>query len=111
MALGTPTKNTGSGGAASEPLYVDDISFALDNSYPAGGYPGLEAKLRVLTGDKRTIVDVLTAVDLSGHAVAWDFANGKLKLFRSGGANAVLAEVVAAVDLSAVTLRLRVASK
>lgn len=94
----------------SAPTFVDDLSVPLDASYPAGGYLGLEALLQAKTKDKRTIIDVLTAVDLSGYLVAWDAANKKLKLFIGDDA-AVAAEVTAATDLALVTLRLRVLSQ
>lgn len=97
--------------APSVPTFVDDISVPLDAAYPTGGYGGLEALLQAQTKDKRAIVEVLTPVALSGHFVAWDAANKKLKLFTCGGAAAVAAEVANNTDLSAVTLRLRVLSQ
>ncbi len=95
--------------SASDPTYVADVSVPLDNSYPAGGYLGLQALIQAkMPGIQGTIVEVLTALDAgSGLLVAWDAANAKLKLFWSAtGAAAV--QVTTATDLSAITLRLRI---
>jgi len=109
--IGTVVLNNQRFVAPSVPTYVDDISVPLDNSYPTGGYTGLETKLQGLTGDKRSIVDVLTAVDMgSGLFVSWDAANKKLKLFW-GHTGQAADEVTAATDLHTITLRLRVLSE
>lgn len=123
MSLGTGTVNNSYFQAPSVPSFVDDVSFALDNSYPAGGYTGLAALLQaalasgatypfVQAGSSRQIVDILTSIDLSGYAVAWDAAHSTIRLFTSNGASpGPLLEVPTGTNLSAVTLRLRVISQ
>lgn len=111
MSLGPVTVVATNFAAPSVPTFVDDVTFALDASYPAGGYAGLNTLLNAATGSNRTVVEVLTSVDLSGYVPTWDAAAGKLRLFTSNGAGpAPLAEVVTATDLHTVTLRLRVLS-
>lgn len=110
--IGTLVVNVARFAAASDPTFVDDVSFPLDASYPAGGYLGLPAILQKATGDLRNIVDVLTAVDMgSGLLVAWDAANQKLKLFWCAGNGNAAVEVTANTDLHTTTLRLRILSE
>lgn len=81
MALGTITAVTQSGQAPGNAQFKDIVTVVLDNSYPTGGYPGLQDKLRSLPGRQgRTIVSV-KALDAAGYLVGWDAANSKLKLY------------------------------
>lgn len=121
--LGTVTTNAPTAFAApSEATFVDDINVPLDASYPAGGYTGLALLLQKALASSpyaypfnaqspRTIVEVITAVDLSGYAVAWDALHQTLRLFTSAAAGSPLAEVVTGTDLHLVTLRIRVLSR
>ncbi len=119
MAIGTPVINGSYFQAPSVPTFVDDVSFALDSSYPALGYTGLPLALqKALAGtysqgqSARTIVEILTPVDLSGYVVAWDAVNQTVRLYTSNGASpGALLEVPTATNLSTITLRLRLLSQ
>jgi hypothetical protein len=117
MAIGTPVISGSYFQAPSVPTFVDDVSFALDSSYPALGYPGLPLALqKALAGaysqgqSARAIVEILTPVDLSGYVVAWDAVNQTVRLFASNSTSA-LAEVATGTNLSTITLRLRILSQ
>ena len=121
--IGTPTVNATYFAQPSVPTFVDDVSFALDASYPALGYTGLPLALQKALASSpyaypynaqspRQIVEILTSIDLSGYVVAWDQVNQTVRLYTSNGAspNALL-EVPTSTDLHLVTLRLRVLSQ
>lgn len=119
MSLGTPTINGSYFQAPSQPTFVDDISFALDASYPANGYTGLPAALQAafqsasypFPGQQpRTIVDILGQADLSGYVAVWDQVHQSVRIFQCASAGNPLAEVTPGTDLHTVTLRLRVLS-
>ena len=69
------------------------VTITGDASYPTGGYaitfPGIT---NVVFADIQS--------SSTGHPCAWNYATGKLQFFTSGGA-----EVAAATNLSAVTVR------
>lgn len=123
MAISGTVVNASYFQAPSVPTFVDDVSFALDASYPTNGYPGLPAALQAALAttpyaypynaqSSRQIVEILTPVDLSGYVVCWDQVHQTVRLFTSNGAspNALL-EVPTATDLHLITLRLRILSQ
>lgn len=77
---------------------VKTVTF--DSSYPTGGEPLAPASLG--------LASVLFAVcnPAGGYIFEYDIANSKLKAYRGGAANVVLAEETAATDLSAVSTRI-----
>lgn len=52
--LGTPTSVAKFGGTP--PVFADAFTMAGDSAYAAGGTTGLQAKLRALRGDSRTVI-------------------------------------------------------
>jgi hypothetical protein len=114
MGLGTLTDINGDVGQPQQTVFYDEISIPLDNSYPTGGYTGLQAKLQTLRKDQREILEVtnITAGASGGYLAQWDRANGKLLLYGSNGASpAALAQIASGTDLNAVTLKLLVKSR
>lgn len=80
-----------------EELFLD---FTGDASYPAGGYDLLASDLPLRVG---TLIETIEGSDpTTGRKLQWDKASGKLLWLDADGV-----QVVAAVDLSAVTIRAR----
>lgn len=103
MALGTPTPAANNlKGAPSAPTFATNISFAGDDSYPAGGTLAFDAYLAANLGLTPTPIAVISG-DCGDHYCAYSPANGgTLKVFvRSTGAEA-------SGDLSAITFNLTV---
>jgi hypothetical protein len=72
----------------------------LDTSYPTGGYP-----IALNAVGLETIDAVLTSTS-AGYVYDFDLTNRKLKVYWTGAAvSGVLAEVTAATNLSAITVR------
>jgi hypothetical protein len=103
--IGTIT-NTGKV-AGVGPIFYDEISFAGDAAYAAGGTPGFLALVRAKTAPGRTILAVI-AQDCGGYVPSYISSTDKLKVYRSAGAAAPMAEVPGATDLSAVPFSLTV---
>lgn len=114
-ALSAPVLNSTTFAAPSVPTFVDDLSFTLGNSYPntgpTVGFAGLQAMLALAASAPRRIVEVLNPIDLSGYVVLWDQVRQTLRVFTGAAAASPLTEVANAVDLSAVTVRLRILSE
>lgn len=114
MALGTLTDVNADLGQPQQTVYYDEVSIPLDNSYPTGGYTGLQTKLQALRKDQREIIEVsnISIGTAGGYVAQWDRANAKLALYGSNGAApAALAQIANTTDLSAVTLKLLVKSR
>lgn len=78
MALGTMTlvsQHKGDG-----PIFYDRVTLVGDGSYPTGGSTGVEAKLRALTKDQRTIIKI-DEEDYGGDRAVYDRVNEKLKVY------------------------------
>lgn len=103
LTLANPSK-TNAG-----PWNLDRLTFAGDNSYPTGGTAAFQALVRAKMGDNRTVLAVL-AQDCGGYFPVYDFANDKLKVYRSAGSAAPMAEVPNTTDLSGVTFNVLIAS-
>lgn len=91
------------------PIFHDNVSQVGDGSYPTGGSLGLQAKLRTLRGDQRTILAV-KAYSAGGYVVDYNPATDTLKVQEQDGSGA-LAEVANTTNLSGVTLLLNITSK
>jgi hypothetical protein len=73
-----------------------------DTSYPTGGWPLPPSALGL------DIIDFLECANSGGTTFEYNHTTQKLLAFRTGsGANAALAEVANATNLSAVTARVR----
>lgn len=111
---GSPLKSTAFA-APSTPTFVDDFAFTLGNSYPntggTVGFPGLPALLSAACGAPRTIVDFLGMADPSGYVLVWDQDRQTVRVFTGAAAASPLTEVVNAVDLSGVSVRVRILSQ
>lgn len=109
MALGTLTsvsQNILPGG----PTFIDRCSLVGDSAYPTGGTAGLQAALRALRKDQRTIVSVHMYKSTSAtFSVRFDPATGLLTTFTSAAAPVV--EVSNATDTSAQTFLLEIVSQ
>ncbi len=113
MAIGTMTLASKDAAAASAPIFLDRITLVGDTSYPTGGMTGVQAALRALTGDQRTIVDVRSVALNGGYSFVWDADAGKLILLNSGAGDAksVPTEIDNATSLDEITFELLVISK
>lgn len=80
MALGAITVNATIDG--SKPVFFDDISFAGDGAYVAGGTP-FKALLRAKTVDQREPRALIPIGACGGYTIKYDFANDKLQIFRT----------------------------
>jgi hypothetical protein len=108
MALGAATINKQAGKQPNAPIFIDDLSFAGEASYPAGGSTGFQAYVRAITGirEQRTILAVIDIGNLATDYVLYDAANDKLMNFvRTTGV-----EVAGAVNQSGKTFRVLVLS-
>lgn len=109
MALGTPTLVTPES-TKGDALFVDQMSFAGDDSYPTGGTLDFDALVKTALGDARNVVAVISGACGDNYAVYVPDAGatpGKLQVFvRSTGA-----EVGNSVNLSGVTFNVVVISK
>ncbi len=84
------------------PLFIDELSFAGDGAYPAGGTPGIQALLRAQTKDQRQLHAVMDQGGVSTHYAVYDKANDKLVVY----VRATGVEVAPAASLAAVTFKL-----
>jgi hypothetical protein len=108
MALTIGTKAAYAGAAPGDPLFIDIVPVAFDNSYPTGG-EAAEALIQAKIGPSRTILAVMQNGLNSGSAinVRWVRSTGKLMALDWAGA-----EIAGTTDLSSVTdLELVVISK
>lgn len=81
-------------------IIIRRVKVTGDNSYPAGGYAitaVTAAQFRV-----NTIHAVHSAGAHAGYSTEWDYANGKLKVYRGAGAINLPGAEPTGVDLSAV---------
>ncbi len=78
MAFGTMTSVARK--ACDGPLFLDNVTLVGDGAYLAGGTTGLQAKLRTLRGDQRTIVAVKDN-SFGVNYVVYNPANDTLKVF------------------------------
>jgi len=92
------------------PTFIDRVSLVGDGAYPTNGSTGLQAALRALRKDQRTIVSV-HMYDSSAVAriVRYDPATDKLKAITYAAAPPV--EVTNATDLSGDTYKLEIVSQ
>jgi hypothetical protein len=113
MAIGTMTLASKDAAAASAPVFVDRITLVGDSAYPTGGSTGVQAALRALTGDQRTILAVFSIALNGGYMPIWDADAGKLLLLNSGAGDAksLPTEIDNDTDLHTTTLELLVISK
>lgn len=108
MPLGAATINNQGGKAPSSPVFVDDISFAGDSSYPTGGTAAFQAFFRAIAGikEQRTVLAVIDIGNLATDYPLYDKANDKLMNFvRTTGV-----EVANTTNQSGKTFRLLVIS-
>lgn len=116
MAIGSLTFATGDskgvGGVPSAPIFVDQVSFAGEVSYPTGGMLGLQTLLRAEFKDERTVLGFV-ANDCGGYVAQFVPSTGAVKVYYGNfdAADGPLIEVPNATDLSAVTFRLLVISR
>lgn len=109
MALGTATQNSKAGAVASAPVFIDDISFAGDSSYPTGGTAAFQDYIRNAAGIKegRTILAVIDVTGNATHYPVYNKATDKLMMFvRTTGV-----EVANATNMSGTTFRFQVLSQ
>ncbi len=110
MALGTMTRQAFAGGQA-DPVYFDLLSFAGDGAYPTGGTTGIEALVKALVGNTRTILAILPQ-NCGGYVPVYDEANDKLMVYGTGsGDKAALTEQDNNANLSGTTFKVIVISK
>jgi hypothetical protein len=101
MAIGTITVLDKS--QISGTLNHDEIVFAGDNAYPAGGSPGFQARVRAVLGKGNvTVLDVRTQSG-GGKTVYYDRVNDKLQVFTGTSESSG--------DLSGTAFRIVVVSK
>ena len=114
MALGAMTMNTQEGGRPSAPLYLLDLSFALDGAYPTGGTTGFSALVaaaaRAATPpftDSFAPADVfgILPLDAGGYVLAYNKTTDALKVYQCAASGNPMTEVPNATNLSAVTVR------
>jgi hypothetical protein len=100
MAI-TATTISSSGSTPVLKASVVDVTF--DNSYPAGGYAvsGLGQPFEFAPA-------IVPMGSPNGYVVVFNPATGKLQVFQQAAVAGALPEVAAAVNLSAVTVRLLV---
>ena len=106
MAFGTPISL--SKDSAVGPIFFDVINIDNDSAYQSGqgGSEGLQAKLRGLRKDQRTILSVTDCTTGSNDMVVYNPESGKLQtIVKSSGAEH------ASGDLSGETLTLAIVSK
>lgn len=75
------------------------IDVKLDNSYPTGGYALAPSDFGL------TAIEMVLTQAVGGYDYEYDYSTKKLKAYRVNTTGAVLGEVPAATDLSAVTVR------
>jgi hypothetical protein len=113
MALGTPTLARK---IKTAPIFIDQLTFAGDGTYPAGGTAAFTTffKTALEAADMhsagREILSIVQ-VDASGYVLRYDKANDKLMAFESdnGGADGPLQESTTA-NMSGVTFRVMITS-
>lgn len=94
----------------SGPAFIDRCSLVGDSAYPTGGTAGLQAALRALRKDQRTIVSVhMYSSTTLARIVRFDPATGLLKAITYAAAPPV--EVTNATDISADTYLLEIVSQ
>lgn len=76
--------------------------FALDSSYPTGGYD-ISALFSEFNAESSNTNIVILVGSRAGYVFDVDFTNKKLLAYRQTAATGALAEVANAVNLSAVT--------
>lgn len=106
MPLGTITRDAAES-VAGEKVFIDNISFPGDSSYPTGGSP-LDDLVKTALGDARDVLAVISG-DCGNnicHYVPGEDALGKLlvRVMSTG------VEVANAVDLSGTTFNVTVIS-
>ena len=108
MPLGTATINKQAGKAPSTPTFMDDITLAGDDAYPAGGSTAFQTYFRNVSGIKegRTVVGVVDISANATHYAVYDAAGDRLRFF----VRATGAEVAGGTDLSGTNFRLLVLS-
>jgi hypothetical protein len=99
MAMTIPSAVSRTTGGV-ESLFCHRVTVNLDNSYPTGGYPAFQDKLRAAAAPAAPTVEAIVAIDAKGLTVAYDRVTDKLKLYRTGATTAVQQEVPNATDLS-----------
>jgi hypothetical protein len=118
MALGAMTMNSNEGGRPSAPLYLLDLSFALDGSYPTGGTTGFSTLVAAAARAAATpLTDTFAPADVygvfmldgGGYVLAYNKTTDALKVYWCGGASAAMTEVTNGTNLSGVTVRVVVA--
>lgn len=110
MALGAVTSLDAA--AAAGPLFIDRVSVVGDGAYPTNGSTGLQAALRALRKDGRTIVGVRQYKSSTvGYSVRYDVDNEKLVAQLEDQTSGVVAELANATNNSAVTYYLEIFSK
>ena len=99
MAASTSINITPADSGSNRKEKVVDVTY--DASYPTGGYAITPASLGL-----EQILGVLPGGNLGGVVPSYNLSTGKLQLFGGAASGAVLAEVTAATNLSAVVQRL-----
>jgi len=118
VALGTLTlidAPVNGGNAASDPLFLEEVSLVGPASYTTGGDTGLQVAYRAkgVAQAHRTIINVLP-VDGKGYQFGWNSTDGKLLVYygnNDGVADGPAVEVANATDLSGTTFRLMIMSR
>ena len=100
MALPDLTKVALQGQTTMRPNFMERVTFAGDDAYPADGTPDFQAYLETQLGRKPTVLQVhgygFTGANIT-HLVNYDVANDKLLVYVLAGTPAP------ASDLSAIT--------
>lgn len=95
------------------PLNIDEVSFAGDGAYPAGGTAGFQAIIRAALQKGNVTLLFVVPMDAGGYVPFYDVANDKLKVMYSDNNNAADGPLIenATANLSGVTFRMKVLSK
>lgn len=95
------------------PLNIDQISFAGDAAYGAGGTAAFQASVRAALGKGNVTILHIIPVDCGGYVPMYDTATDKLKVMYSDNNNASDGPLIenATANISATTFKLMVVSK
>lgn len=99
MAITIPSAVSRTTGGV-ESMFAHRVTVNLDNSYPSGGYPNFQTLVRAAAKPAEPTIEAILPIDAKGLQVGYDRVADKLKLYRTGGTNAVAQEVPNTTDLT-----------
>jgi len=111
MTIGTITEGSKNQGNPSDPIFVVDVSFTGDTSYPSDGTPGFQALVNAAVFGGKSSLEILAIMDFScGQYIPYyDKDNDKLLVFDGG--HATWNEVGNGTNLGGTTFNLTVLMK